>query len=235
MLKYSLRENTLTTDENDFMANVTDSRSYSMNEVIDHMEQRGSSLTRFDMTGSLDLFSEVIVTLLLQGASINTPLFNISWSIKGVFQGGNDHFDPARHTLQCNIHPGVLLKDIANRMKLEKVNAMENLPHITAIIYALTKTAQTTFAAGDTIEITGSKLKFDHTDPEQGIFLVSEETAEIPCPSVIENKPSRIITSIPDDVSSGNYFLEVRTKLDAGQKLLKHIKTGKYAKVLTIH
>lgn len=234
MLKYALRENLLTADENNFMAQIMNSRSYSLNDIIDHMVQRGSSLTRVDIVAALELYTDVVSTLLSQGGSINTPLMNITWSIKGVFKGANDRYDSARHTLQCNMHTSAYLKDKLRQIRVEKVQAIENLPYITEVMEALNKIAQTTFAAGNTLEILGAKLKFDQTDPEQGAFLVSGDGTQIPCPSIIENRPARLTIIIPADTPAGNYYLEVRTKMDGGRKQTKHLKVGKYAKLLTI-
>ena len=49
MLKYALRENLLTPAPDDFMAQVQDVRSYTLDEIIDLMMQKGSTLTRADV------------------------------------------------------------------------------------------------------------------------------------------------------------------------------------------
>ena len=41
MFKYSLRENLLTPAPDDYMAQVTDVRSYTLDEIIDLMMDRG--------------------------------------------------------------------------------------------------------------------------------------------------------------------------------------------------
>ena len=46
MLKYSLRENLLTPAPDDYMAQVTDTRSYSLEEIIDLMMDKGSTRGR---------------------------------------------------------------------------------------------------------------------------------------------------------------------------------------------
>lgn len=53
MLKYSLRENLLTAAPDDFMAQVQDVRSYTLDEIIDAMMQKGSTLTRADVAAVL--------------------------------------------------------------------------------------------------------------------------------------------------------------------------------------
>ena len=57
MLKYALRENLLTPQPNDYMAQVTDSRSYNLEQIIDKMIERGSTLTKADITAAMQVYT----------------------------------------------------------------------------------------------------------------------------------------------------------------------------------
>ena len=46
MLKYCLRENLLTPAPDDYMAQAADVRSYTLDEIIDLMMEKGTTLTR---------------------------------------------------------------------------------------------------------------------------------------------------------------------------------------------
>jgi len=48
MLKYALRENLLTPEPDDYMAQTVDARSYSGEEIVELMLKRGSTLTKAD-------------------------------------------------------------------------------------------------------------------------------------------------------------------------------------------
>ena len=56
MLKYCLRENLLTPAPDDYMAQVTDSQVFTLEDVIDRMVKRGTTVTRTDpyITSVLD-------------------------------------------------------------------------------------------------------------------------------------------------------------------------------------
>ena len=64
MLKYCLRENLLTPDENDYMAQTADVRSFSLDEIIDLMMQKGSTLTKADTKAALQVYGEVVSALI---------------------------------------------------------------------------------------------------------------------------------------------------------------------------
>ncbi|MGF7110115.1 DNA-binding domain-containing protein, partial [Treponema pedis] len=93
MLKYCLRENLLTAEPNDYMAQTADVRSFTLEQIIDLMMQKGTTLTRADVAATLQVYGEVVSALIADGAAINTPLINTSSSISGVFNGAADSFD----------------------------------------------------------------------------------------------------------------------------------------------
>ena len=64
MLKYSLRENLLTPAPDDYMAQAQDVRSYTLDEIIDLMMDKGTTLTRVDVAATLQVYSEVVSTII---------------------------------------------------------------------------------------------------------------------------------------------------------------------------
>lgn len=234
MLKYALRENLLTADENDFTAQVTDTRSYTQDDIIAQMIQRGSTLTRADIGAALQLHEEVVAGILADGGSVNTPLFNSSFSITGVFKGAADFFDRTRHAIHVHLMPGTKLKEAIRHVKTEKVQAVQTTPNITEVTDIVSGKINTTLTPSGILQAVGSRLKFDAADNEQGVFLVGETGGDIHLATVAENKPSRVMTMIPPDLAAGNYYLEIRTKVDSGNKQSKHLKTGRFDKLLQV-
>ena len=110
MLKYCLRENLLTPAPDDYMAQMTDVRSYTLDEIIDAMMEKGTTITRADVAATLQVYGEVCSSIIADGSAINTPLMNTSMSISGVFNGANDSFDKKRHTVNLNLTAGTLLR-----------------------------------------------------------------------------------------------------------------------------
>ena len=234
MLKYSLRENLLTPAPDDYMAQVTDVRSYTLDEIIDLMMDKGTTLTRADVAATLQVYGEVCSSLIKDGAALNTPLMNTSMSISGVFDGANDSFDKKRHTVNLNITAGILLRDVLPKIKCEKTEGASTDPYITEVTDIVTGTVNTTLTKGGVVQLVGARLKFDAKDTAQGIFFVPETGEAVRAAVIAENKPARLMAIIPADLAAGTYYIEVRSKHSGGGKPLKAVKAGRFAKPLTV-
>ena len=234
MLKYALRENLLTAAPDDFMAQVQDVRSYTLDEIIDAMMQKGSTLTRADVAAVLQIYGEVCASLIADGSALNTPLMNTSLSISGVFNGANDAFDKKRHAVNLNITAGTALKAAVGKVKCEKTGTTSTDPYINEVKDIVSGTVNAELTKGAVVQITGSRLKFDAKDAVQGIFFIPETGAPVRAAVIAENKPARLMAIIPADLEAGTYYIEVRTKMDTKGKALKTLKTGKFNKPLTV-
>ena len=233
MLKYSLRENLLTPAPDDYMAQAQDVRSYTLDEIIDLMMDKGTTLTRADVAATLQVYGEVCSSLIKDGAALNTPLMNTSMSISGVFDGANDSFDKKRHTVNLNITAGTLLRDAVTKVKCEKTEGVSTDPYITEVTDIVTGTVNTTLTKGGVVQLVGSRLKFDAKDKAQGIFFVPETGEAVRATVIAENKPARVMAIIPADLAAGTYYIEVRTKIIGSSQKSKTLKTGKFDKPLT--
>ncbi len=123
-VKYALFENHLTSDPDDYMAKVQRLETKSIEDVIDAMISRGSTVTKAEALSVLEEYSAALEALLLDGHSINTPVFNLIPSIKGVFFGKDDPFDAARHQVRIRINPGVRLRQIQTQIQLSAFTAI---------------------------------------------------------------------------------------------------------------
>ena len=234
MLKYALRENLLTAAPDDFMAQVQDVRSYTLDEIIDLMMDKGTTITRADVAATLQVYGEVCASLIKDGSALNTPLFNTALTIAGVFNGANDSFDKKRHTVNLNITAGILLRDVLPKIKCEKTEGASTDPYITEVTDIVTGTVNTTLTKGGVVQLVGSRLKFDAKDAAQGIFFVPETGEAVRAAVIAENNPARLMAIIPADLAAGTYYIEVRSKHSGGGKPLKAVKAGRFAKPLTV-
>lgn len=110
-IRYYLRENKLTQEDNDYMAYVLSSRQADLDDVIGKMIERGSTVTKADILSVMSDFQGTLQGLLQDGANVITPFANFSASIRGVFNGAADSFDPSRHQISVNINAGVELRN----------------------------------------------------------------------------------------------------------------------------
>ena len=233
MLKYSLRENLLTPAPDDYMAQAQDVRSYTLDEIIDLMMDKGTTITRADVAATLQVYGEVCASLIKDGSALNTPLFNTALTIAGVFNGANDAFDKKRHTVKLNMTAGTLLRDAVTKVKCEKTEAAGTDPYITEVADIVSGKTNEVLTKGGIVQITGSRLKFDAKDASQGIFFVPETGNPVRASVIAENKPARLMAIIPADLAAGTYYIEVRTKIIGSSQKSKTLKTGKFDKPLT--
>ena len=234
MLKYSLRENLLTPAPDDYMAQAADVRSYTLDEIIDLMMEKGSTLTRADVAATLQVYGEVVSAIIKDGSAVNTPLMNTSMSISGVFDGANDSFDKKRHTVNLNITAGTLLRDAVTKVKCEKTEGASTDPYITEVKDVVSGKTNDILTKGGVVQLVGARLKFDAKDTAQGIFFVPETGEAVRAAVIAENKPARLMAIIPADLAAGTYYIEVRTKYSGGGTKLKTVKKGSFGKPLTV-
>lgn len=87
------------------MAVVTATRTAELDDVIQRMSERGSTVTKADIVSVLEDFQGALESLLAEGANINLPFANYSTSIKGVFkdQTQSRHCGP-KHPRHADVH-----------------------------------------------------------------------------------------------------------------------------------
>ena len=235
MANYSLRDNPLTEDPNDKLAQFEGVKSLSKTDILDRAVNRGNTMTRTDFLAAINAYEEEIAFITAEGNTVNTPLINTSLSISGVFTDGNDSFDSRRHTLKINVTAGTALKEAASKIKLTKVQGSGKVPWITNVRDTLSTQGdeQGTVKAGSVIELTGARLKFDTADSEQGVFFIVE-SGDIRLTQVVENKPSRIIAMVPLGIIPGSYTVEVRSRTSTGGTAIKTLKKGTFERTVTV-
>lgn len=230
-IKYRLDKNPLTADPDDCMAQVVESRVFTEDDIRKEMLKRGTEISESTMIAYQNLREKVIADIIENGGSINTPIFNTSFSITGVFADENDSFDKARHAVKLNVNAGSLIREAATKTTTQKTEGKSTDPYITRVKDTVSGDG-TVIRAGTVIEITGARLKFDASDAEQGVFAVTA-SGEFRAATVIDNKPALLVVIFPAEVEAGDFALEVRTKLNADNKAVKTMKVGRYGKTLT--
>ena len=235
MLQYGLIENVLTPAPDDCTAVPQNVRSYTADEILDMMMERGTTITRTDVKAVLQLYKEVIASLIADGSAVNTELMNISPSISGVFVNAADNFDASRHRINVNLTPGKAITEARARITVQKVQMTGTSPYLTEVCDAVTGESNSTLVAGNVLRITGTRLRFLADVETNGEFLVTAEGTAKRCTTVIENKPGRLMVLVPADTAPGDYYVEVRTTfVSTSSKEAKTLKTGRYAKPVAV-
>ena len=231
-IKYGLRENLLTADPDDCMAQVVDARTYTQEDIAQEMLKRGSSLTAADIAAYQKLEVEVYKDIIANGGNLNTPLISTNFSITGVFANQTDRFDKSRHVIKLNVNAGAELREAASKASVQKVETSSTDPYITSVTDKISGDSSV-IKTGSVMQITGVRLKFDAADAEQGVFAITSG-GEFRCSTVVENKPARLLVLLSTDVPAGDFTVEVRTKITGTRGASgKTLKKGSFNKVLT--
>ena len=231
-LNYSLRDNNLTKEINSKTAQIEGMVGYSLSELIMRITERGNTMTKTDLMAAINAFFEEVLIITREGNTVNTPLFNTSFSIGGVFNGDNDTFDPARHTVNINLKAGVELKKCLAELKPNKVQPSGTLPVISSVRDVYDENSES-LKAGTLAEINGSRLKFDKADKEQGVFFISA-TGETRLDKVADVKQTKILVQLPLDIETGVYTLEIRTRNTGNKSEGKALKRGVYKNTVSV-
>ena len=233
MLSYSLSENQLTAAPNDFKAVPVNVRSFNMSEIVQRIMARNPGLSPAQINSSIDEFFKEISIIVGDGGAINTPLFNTQPSIAGVFHGAVDTFDARRHRVKTNITSGTMMHRATDEIRTQKVQIAEPLPFILEVHDVVSETVNEEITPGGVLQIRGGRLRLITENPANGIFLIGDDGQDVKLPTVIENKPSRLIAMIPADLPTGDYSLEVRTTFSTANRETRTIKTGRFNRELT--
>jgi hypothetical protein len=234
MLHYSLIENLLTAVLGDYLAQPVNVRSYTLQEIFQRIVARYPGLTPTQISAAVNEFFEEVAKITEDGETVTTPLFNTQLSMPGVYNGAMDSFDAKRHSVKVNINPGTVLREAVRKVKTEKVTVAEPLPHILEVKDVTGDTVNDVITPGGVVQLRGGKLRFLPDQPDNGIYLISEDETENKLATIVENKPARLIAVLPSGLPQGEYFVEVRTSYSGSGKPTKTLKRGRYNKILTV-
>lgn len=210
-LRYGLILNHLTDDPNDYMAIVTDNETMSIEDIVERMIGKGSTVTKAEALSVIEEFNYAVVDAVSNGKNVNTELFKVYPSISGVFVNKSDGFDQSRHAVRLNINAGKRLAEAAAKIDLKKVDVPVAKPILQEFTDLKTKVRNESFTPGQIASLRGSLLKIDEADEKQGIFFIAADGTETKVSDIVKNMPSELMFFVPDSLTTGSFQIELRT------------------------
>jgi len=234
-IQYALFENHLTSDPDDYAAQVKTAGSADLEAIADRMIDQGSTTTKADILAVLEDTIKACESYLLDGYRVNFGgLCELFPRISGVFNGITDTYDPSRHRVDAGANPGSRVrKTVRQNATIEKVETV--LPSPAPLEYVDLASGETNGAitTGTIGTINGHRLKFAPGLPDEGIFLIDTATSIATRVTAIQkNKPGQLVFLVPSAAAPMTPVeLEVRARLgDAASEL----RTGRLDAVLTM-
>jgi len=202
-------------------------------ELVDIMASGRTTLTKPDITGCLQLFGEELIRLVADGKHVKTPVGSFYLAASGRLETKNQPFTPGigtlDHALTLHFRSN---KDVESKMKSqarwERIETFDTSSAAVDGYSVVARGADENAKAGDTVRITGRRLKFDPANTACGVFLESD-SASWRCAVYADIAPSKVIATLPADVPAGTYDLVVTTMPNG-----KDLKNGYYDKPFVI-
>ena len=228
---YHLQNLHITGNNSDKSGRVDPRGTLDESDISNEMLKRGTGLTKQEILGVIDLYTDVLSDQVRAGFAVNTRLANFRPGIKGVFGSATDPFDPERHFFRASITEGVNLKKKMRTATGERTTSAAPKPFI--IEYNDHGSSQTDQALtpGSIGEINGQNLKFDPQKETEGIFFVNQEDGSQTRVQVLSlHTESRLMLLVPDELTAGEYKLEVRRAYTRPTD----IRTGRLNAILSV-
>ena len=231
-IKYALFENNLTPDPADFSAIVQIAGSWDLPIIADKIVARGSTVGKADVLAVLTDAVSVCEEGVGESNRINFGgLVQLFPRVKGVFTGATDTFDPARHSVDVGANPGGEVRDaVRASATVEKVEAIKPSPNPIEYRDINSDTTNDQVTVGGIGQLSGSRLKYDDSQADEGIYFVATAGGETKVTVVQKNKPAQLVFSVPATLIAGTYNIEVRARIAGGTEL----RIGRLDPALTV-
>jgi hypothetical protein len=223
----------LTSDPNDQTAISTNIRSFTDDQIIDRIMQRGTTLTRPDLPAGINAYQEEHGYIVEEDNGFNTGLITADPGILGKFNSVTDSFDRLRHRTHCNVNFSRTIQEKVAQIKMSKVQAPNTGPVIAAIRDGVSGLTDSTLSTGGVLDITGSRLKVYPDLPDDGVYFIAAGGNEYKATTLVKNKPARLIVMLLP-LPSGVYTLEVHTHFIGNATPGKQLRKAQFAKLLNM-
>jgi hypothetical protein len=232
-MDYFLTDNNLTPDPDDQIAIPANIHSYTDEEIIDRILQRGTTVTRADLLASIQVYHAEHGYIVEEGNGFNTGLINAGPSIVGKFNNVTDSYDHSRHSLRYSVNFSKDIREKISKVKMTKIQAPITGPLVIAIKDSLSGLTDGTLTVGGVLDIAGNRLKVYPDLPDDGVYFIASDGTEYKATTLVENKPSRLIVMIPT-LPEGSYTLEVRTHFINSAAPGKQLRKAQFVKLLNV-
>jgi hypothetical protein len=229
-IKYYLVECPITPDPNDRRAQIGNYEVVTEKEIFEYITRIGAAITMAEAKANYEEIIGAFDYFLKQGYGINTEFIHIRPVIPGLFQNDDDRFDYDRHKIKFSAQLGKRYNHTADDVKVEKIEAPNNLPLPATFEDIASATVNNTMTPNGVASLRGLRLNFNQDELLQGIFLIDSRYNEYRIERILSHKGTHIVFQLPDNLVPDEYTLEVRML----RKGSKTVRKGKLSEKLTV-
>jgi len=227
----------LTERKDDRFGRVVTSKSLNEDDLIKLVLTRRTDLSATTIKASIELVKEVAITELANGASVKFGLGYFNLTVNGVFIGDNASWDSSQHSLTVNATPTAEVREAVKATSVNVRGMAASGLFVNSVTDVTTGTVNSRLTPGGGVNLSGSRIKIDGSDPEVGIHLINQQTSAviaIPPTSLLVNEPSKLTFVVPATLPDGDYKLSVCTQYSPSIKLLSEARTYVFDYVLNV-
>jgi hypothetical protein len=201
-----------------YRAQVQRKGTVYQDDIINRMI-KGTTLTRPDALAMSDALITAYIEFLLDGFWINTPLVNCKLSIRGGFDSAADSYLVGRNLTVATFSPGSAMRTIGDLVSVTKDEHVKLSPNPIQLLDPNNLETENVLTPGQTGTLSGRRMAFDPTDPEQGVFLIAADESKIRIELYAKISPAEVIFVVPSGLTPAEYELEVRARVNDEPKI----------------
>lgn len=236
--KVWLRENLLTTDDaNDYVAEVSTIKTTLHNEdLARRIVAEGSEIKYDTLLSVLGQRDRIVRTALQEGSSVLDGVCQISPRITGRWVGANAKFDPAVHKITVDLVASSELRKSFEVVGVEVLGTKAVSGSIGMVTDTATGRRDGFATPKDDIVLSGAKIRVAGDDANNGVYLVnlSTQTRTRVERRLTTNDPKTVIARLPEELTTGEYRVEVVTQFSSSGTMLKAPRTIAYERTLYV-
>lgn len=197
-------------NESKFFGRAILNGTYDRDAIVGRMLKMGTSMTKTDIVALLQLLSETIEMVCSEGFRVNIEgLVSMTPVVGGQFLDKKDFVTAGRNTLYLTSQVSKALNDrFAQAATPEKVIVDENRPILIDVVDAEAEEGVAALKAGNIMTVSGKRLKFDVTHPEEYLRLVNAEnsTEFLPITKFQKMSSQELVFRLPPAAFRTGYF-----------------------------
>ena len=229
-IKFCLVECPITPGPEDRRAQVVSYEAVTEKEIFEYMTRAGAAITMAEAKANYEEIIGTFEYFLKLGYGINTEFIHVRPVIPGLFKNDDDRFDYERHKIKFSTQLGKRYNRTADDVKVEKVEAPNNLPLPVTFEDIASTTVNNMMTPDGVASLRGIRLNFNQDDLTQGVFLIDSNKNEYRVNKIISHKGTHVVFQLPRDLVPDEYILEIRMLIRGNRTL----KKGRLTEKLTV-
>jgi hypothetical protein len=161
-----------------FLARVQSKGTVGNKQILSMMDFRNNSIGSAMTEAVLLDYFKVCQHFTLDGYNVNTGFFKMRPIIKAGFDSPHGEFDRNLHDITAAMNPGIWWAPGWGQAEVSKVIPNANTPLLITLFDAISEQSDSVITPGGMVQVQGDRLKFDKSDPAQGIFIVNGSLTE---------------------------------------------------------